>query len=119
MPIHVLLTELPEALRIPVEESLSQQADMELTTVHNYVELLIVAGETQADIVVLAMKDGDLPGIATHLLDEYPQLKVLALSGTGERAHIYQLVPQLALIDETSASRLPDLIRTVIRSESP
>jgi DNA-binding NarL/FixJ family response regulator len=117
MPIRVLLADLPQVVHNAVHYALSQQLDMIVTSVSNNMEILLAAGETQADVVVLVMKNARLPGIATHLLQEYPNLKILAVSADGRNAFFCELRPQLAPIDMISWDTLPDVIRAAVRSE--
>ena len=117
MPIRVLLADLPQVVYNAVHYALSRQLDMIVTSVSNNMEILLAAGETQADVVVLAMKNARLPGIATHLLQEYPNLKILAVSADGRNAFFCELRPQLAPIDTISWDTLPDVIRAAVRSE--
>jgi len=71
---------------------LQQQSDIEVVgTVLDPVELLVAVGDTQADMVVVTLPDsGDTPGICSHLLHEYPQLLILALSAARTRACVYR-----------------------------
>ena len=90
--VRVLLANRPEALRISLATLLQQQSDIEVAdTVLDLKELLIAVEDTQADVVVLTLPDsGEIPGICSHLLYEYPQLLILALSSARDRACIYR-----------------------------
>jgi DNA-binding NarL/FixJ family response regulator len=90
--VRVLLANRPEALRISLATLLQQQSDIEVVdTVLDLKELLIAVEDTQADVVVLTLPDsGEIPGICSHLLYEYPQLLILALSSARDRACIYR-----------------------------
>ena len=57
-------------------------------------ELLRAAGERQADVVIVAATAAGLPGVASHLVDQYPEIRVLAVTGTGT-AWRYRLRPCL------------------------
>jgi DNA-binding NarL/FixJ family response regulator len=80
--VKVLLANGPEALPTGLAMLLQQQSDIEVVgTVLDPVNLLVAVGDTQADVVVMALPDsGEMPGICSHLLHEYPQLLILALS---------------------------------------
>jgi DNA-binding NarL/FixJ family response regulator len=71
---------------------LQQQSDIEVVgTVLDPIELLVVVEDTQADVVVVTLPDsGAMPGICSHLLHEYPQLLILALSSDRTRACVYR-----------------------------
>jgi DNA-binding NarL/FixJ family response regulator len=117
-PIRVLLAELPPALRDVFMPAVAGQADMELVgEMDSPVEILLAAGQGRADVVVLGMPGIELPGIAGQLLDEYPQLKVLAVNLDRRRLLLYELQPQLVLLGEVTAAGLLDAIRTAVQSE--
>ena len=90
--VKVLLANRPAVLRISLATLLQQQSDIEVVgTVLDLKELLIAVGDTQADVVVLTLPDsGEIPGICSHLLYEYPQLLILALSSARTKACIYR-----------------------------
>src|SRR5215510_7046769 len=90
--LKVLLANGPEALRTGLATMLEQQSDIEVVgTVLDPIELLVAVEDTQADIVVVTLPDsGEMPGICSHLLHEYPQLLILALSPDRTRACIYR-----------------------------
>ena len=89
--VKVLLANGPEVLRTGLAMLLQQQSDIEVVgTVLDPVELLVAVGDTQADVVVVTLPDsGEMPGICSHLLHEYPQLLILALSSSRTRACVY------------------------------
>jgi DNA-binding NarL/FixJ family response regulator len=90
--VKVLLANGPEALPTGLAMLLQQQSDIEVVgTVLDPVNLLVAVGDTQADVVVMALPDsGEMPGICSHLLHEYPQLLILALSPARTRACVYR-----------------------------
>ncbi|HEY7495297.1 MAG TPA: hypothetical protein VIH59_29850 [Candidatus Tectomicrobia bacterium] len=90
--MNVLLANSPEALRTSLATLLQQQSDIEVAgTVPDPIELLVAVGDTQADVVIMTLPEsGEMPGICSHLLHEYPQLLILALSSTRTRACIYR-----------------------------
>jgi DNA-binding NarL/FixJ family response regulator len=90
--VKVLLANRPEALRISLATLLQQQSDIEVVdTVLDLIGLLVAVEDTQADVVVVTLPDsGEIPGICSHLLYEYPQLLILALSSARTRACVYR-----------------------------
>jgi DNA-binding NarL/FixJ family response regulator len=90
--VKVLLANRPDLLRTGLSTLLEQQSDIEIVgTALGPIELLIAAGETQADVVVVTLPDsGEMPGICSHLLYEYPQLLILALSSAHTQACVYR-----------------------------
>ena len=90
--VKILLANGPEALRAGLATFLQQQSDIEVVgTVLDPIELLVAVEDTQADVVVTTLPDtGEMPGICSHLLHEYPQLLILALSPDRTRACVYR-----------------------------
>jgi DNA-binding NarL/FixJ family response regulator len=117
-PIRILLAQLQGMLRDVVLQLLDGQADMTVVDdVDDPIDTLLAAGRTHADVVVLGMEDDELPGVASHLLDEYPHLKVLAITPDGRRAFLYELRPELVALGEASPDLLLQAIRAAFRSE--
>jgi DNA-binding NarL/FixJ family response regulator len=107
--IRVLLANSPDVLRTRLAALLQHQSDIAVVgTVLDPVELLVAVGDTQAEVVVVTLPDsGDMPGICSHLLHEYPQLLVLALSSACTRACTYrQTITVTPLSDASDASIL-------------
>jgi DNA-binding NarL/FixJ family response regulator len=117
-PIRILLGALPAPLQGALEPILATQADMEVVgAVTVPVEVLLAAGQTAAHVVLLGLEGRELPGIASHLLDEYPSIKVLAVAADGRRALLYELQPRLVAIGEASPATLVEAIRMAVQSE--
>ena len=117
-PIRILLAQLQGMLRDVVLQLLDGQADMTVVgDMEDPIDTLLAAERTHADVVVLGMEDDELPGVASHLLDEYPYLKVLAVTPDGRRAFLYELRPELVALGEASPDVLLQAIRTAFRSE--
>jgi len=118
-PILVLLANLPPTVRDVLGEVFASQADVRVVgDVNDQAEVLLAVGRTAADVVILGMQDAELPGIASHLFDQYPHLKILAVSSERRQAFLYELRPQLVSIGEMDAHGLLHAIRTAIRSEA-
>jgi DNA-binding NarL/FixJ family response regulator len=116
--IVVLLAQLPPVVREILEGVFADQADIRVVgAVNGPVELLVAAGQTEADVVILEMDDTELPGVASHLLDQYPRLKILTVTADGRRMFLYQLRPQLVSLGEMEPHRLLQTIRTIVGSE--
>ena len=88
--LRVLIANAPVGL----EEWLTQDAQKEedikiVASVQGYVEIL-VAAQMGVDVVVLNDEDSQrTPGICTHLLGEYPDIKILLISPSGDKAVLY------------------------------
>ena len=113
--IRVLLGEIPRDLGDNFKRAVTDQPDMELVgEVRNGVELLLTAGHTHADVVILGLQDSELPGICSHLLDEFPQIKVLAVSAGGQQAFLYEFRPRMVSLHEVSPESLLAAIRAAV-----
>jgi len=97
----------------------TDQSEEPVSAVSNHVEVLLAAGETQADVVVMGMEDAEPPGIASHLLEEYPYLKIIAIDLGDQRAFLYELTPQLVPLGDASSHQLPSIIRAAVHSQPP
>jgi DNA-binding NarL/FixJ family response regulator len=118
-PILVLLANLPPTVRDVLGEVLAYQADVRVVgDVSDQAEVLLAVGRTGADVVILGMHDAELPGIASHLLDQYPHLKILAISSERQQVFLYELRPQLVSIGEMDGHGVLHAIRTAMRSEA-
>jgi DNA-binding NarL/FixJ family response regulator len=111
--VRILLADIPYALRIFLEEILQRHTDVEVAgTVSDPVELLIAVEDTQADVVVVTLPNsGEMPGICSHLFNEYPQLLILALLPDRTRAWIYQQVTAVEQLINTSEEEILKAIR--------
>lgn len=115
-PILILLLKLPSVVRDSLKEVLADQADMQVVDeLSDPVEVLLAAGRADADVIILGMEDAKLPGVASHLLDQYPHLKILAISIDGRHLFLYELRPELAPIGEMEPHRLIHAIRAALR----
>jgi len=113
--VKVLLANRPEALRTGLATFLQQQSDIEVIgTVLDPIELLVAVGDTQADVVVVTLPDsGEMPGICSHLLHEYPQLLILALSSARTRACIYRQAITVEPLADISDGGILSAVRRV------
>jgi len=110
--VRVLFGALPESLRDALVEVISQESDIELLGVCDGTSLLLsMAGELRADVVVLGAADGGLPGVATHLVDQYPDIRVVAVAPEGRAALVYGLQPRIDTFSGSSPAELAKPIR--------
>ena len=116
LPVRVLLGELPSSLQSAITQVIQSHVDVEVVgVVTQPTELLLAAGPLHADVVLLEMVDGGLPGVASHLLDQYPDIKVMAIAPDGSHALSYALRPQVARLRVASAEELVKMIRLVVQ----
>jgi len=72
----------------------------------------------RADVVVVATVDGALPGVATHLMDQYPNIRVVAVAPEGGRALTYALQPQVHSLLGSSLADLAKQIRAACEEDA-
>jgi hypothetical protein len=85
--LRVLLANVPTLLPEWLARVLEEQEDIEIVDqLRGYVEMLLAA-QKGVDVVVLSAQElQPLPGICSHLLSEYPAIKVMLLSPSGDKA---------------------------------
>ena len=109
-PIRILLTAIPRMLAEVVRQVVAEQTDMVVVgEVTGGMDLLLAAGLTGADLVILGLEDSQLPGVCSHLVGEYPQIKVLGLI---QKAFLYESGPQAVASGEVSLQELRNMIRS-------
>ena len=117
--IRVLLGSMPKTVRRAVTDEVDRQADVQVIgSFSRPSELLKAAGELEPDLVVVATIDGELPGIATHLVDQHPDLWVLAVAPEVRAALIYAVHPRIDRVAGSTPSELADAIRARCTSKA-
>lgn len=110
--VRVLLGVLPDGVRAAVTEVVVAEPDIDVVGfAATPVGLLCGAGRLGADVVLLATVDGGLPGVATHLLDQYPHIRVVAVAPEARSALIYALRPGLDTVSGSSPAELTAALR--------
>ena len=113
--IKVVLVNRSQLLHESLVNLIQCQTDIEVVgEVFDLVDLLLIVGKTQADVVVLALPDSDEdPGICSHLLIEYPQLLIFVLSPELENAFLYRQIIAKECVSEVSKGGILEAIRKV------
>jgi hypothetical protein len=111
-PIRVLVANMSERLAQPVLQLIREQSDMTLVgQVQDNVNLLLAVG-AGVDVVILgAPQVHPPPGICSHLLSEFPNLKILVLAMTSNLAVLYWLGLRHRQVNLVSATTLVKTIR--------
>lgn len=118
-PVRILFGALPPSLEGDVIDLIYSQADIEVVGVAIHpTELLLAAGSLDVDAVVVgAAPDGGPPGIASHLLDQYPHLRVLAVASDGRQVLLCDLQSRVVRIPTASPQELARTIQTAASGE--
>jgi chemotaxis response regulator CheB len=112
-----VLGDLPTSLHDTVSGAIRAHIDLKVVGVAvQPTALLLAAGALRPDVVVLALAGGGLPGLATHLLDQYPRLCVLALEPGARQGLRYALRP---CIDRVETSSSAELVRALKSAGQP
>lgn len=115
--IRILLANRPQMMRELVREMIKRQSDMEVVgEVLNPVDLLVAVRESEADAVILALKDSREVGLCSHLLTGYPNLTIVGLTSDGKNAFIEQLCPRRVEIVDPSEKSILNALRQAVRS---
>lgn len=115
--VRVLLAGLPRNLMGSLAAELAGQRDMAVRTdLVDSMALLLAATRGQVDVVIVGMRDGSVPGIVTHLLDERPGVLVFAMDATGV-AFQYRLRPELIPLGQLSPQGLVEAIRVTVDTD--
>ena len=75
------------------QEMLAKEPDIEVVgEAKDLIDVLLSAGNTLADIVVISLPPNKRePGLPSHLLAEYPQLKVIGVSPEWDSIVVYSM----------------------------
>ena len=113
--IKVLLANQPRIMREVMREVIERQPDMEVVgETLDSLGVLLAAKETEADVVVIALRDSEEPGLVSHLLAECPRVTVLVLPSQGDTAFIVQMCPwRKEIVDPSDANILSALRHAV------
>ena len=98
---------------------LLQEPDIEIVgeAVDN-IDALLKVGSTGADIVAVDLPPrGKDPGLCSHLLAEYPDVIILALSEEGDKIQIYERAMVTKMASGKSIKQLVNLIRSSVDAE--
>lgn len=96
-------------------DTLAQDPEVELVEeADGTIETLLKAGSAEATVVVIDLPEsGQDPGLTGHLLDEYPHIKVVAVSEDGKTALKYETGIVKEPLGDPSAHPLTDLFRSL------
>lgn len=110
--IRILLVDMPRMLGDIVTSIVSGQPDMEVVGDLPYpAELHAVVRDTRADVVMLGLREPELPDGCVGLLETFPWVRVLGVAADGRSAFLYELRPQRQSLGEVSPHELVHVIR--------
>jgi DNA-binding NarL/FixJ family response regulator len=108
--IRILIADRSDRLQSAVRSAIADQPDLvTLEDGHSEIEVLLHA--EAVDVVVLSMSGNHMPAVAQRLLDEYPDIGVIAIDLDRHQGLILQLRAQLTQFVEISSDALITAIR--------
>jgi DNA-binding NarL/FixJ family response regulator len=108
--IRIAISDKPDQLHDLVQQGLAAEPDLAFVAVaSNEVALLLEAA--RVDVVVVAMRHGEMPAVAERLLDEYPRVGVVGVDIEAGSGAVYRLRPSLAAIHEVTPEAIVAAIR--------
>jgi len=114
---RILLVEMPRMLCDIITDVVGSQPDMVVVgELPERADLIPAVDRTQADVVVLGLRDSELPDDCTPLFDAHPRSRLLGVAADGRRAFLYEMRPQRTPLGEVSPQGLLDAIRLATRS---
>ncbi len=97
MPVRVAVVDLPQMMSEIVKDILDQAPD---------VAVLPASDWDDADVVILAAENEELPATGRTQLARHPAAKVLTIDRHGRDAYLYELRPHRTPLGEVSAGTL-------------
>ena len=79
-------------------------------------DLVAATRSSNADFVIAGLQGSELSPACAALLDANSHIKVLAVSGDGSTAYLYELLPEVHALGELSPARLVSAIREATAS---
>jgi DNA-binding NarL/FixJ family response regulator len=111
--IKIMLASRPKILSDVIRNIIELQKDMIIVgDVIDPIKLLYIIKDTVVDVVIVTpLKANGEPLICSHLLAEYPRLKIVTQSAQGEAAYLYQTGLLKIRLEDPSAQSILQVIR--------
>ena len=95
---------------------LDHDPDLEIVgEVIDPIDTLLEIESTQADVVAIDLpRSGKDPGLCSHILAEYPEVKVVAVSSGGETSIVYEIGVTRRYLRDVSLEAVTRIIRSLI-----
>ena len=115
-PIRVLLADMLPIARIAVRQSLSSCAEVHIVAdaAIGGMELLVHVRRATPDLVLIGVEQNGLPPICSHLLAEFPYLKILGIDAEGCCHSVYENVPCARRVTAQRSGRTSDAVIQVM-----
>jgi len=115
-PIRILIANLSDLLTQFIIEMVDQQPQMQIVgQVQGQLEILIAA-QKGVDMVILGTPHlKPVPGIVSHMMNEFPNMKILVLSTIEGKGKGYWLGIHHCRIEYSTADTLQDSIHSLFK----
>ena len=110
---RVLLLEIPTMLADVLKGIVRADDQIEIVgELTDASDLIEVSRRVNADLVIVSLRNGELPEACRALLAARPGMRVLGLAGQGSHGFLWELRPHRMTLGEISPSTLLPAIRT-------
>ena len=111
LPIRVLLIDMPQMLREIVRRQLVLDGRFEIVGEYTqHVSIDVAVARSRADYVIVGDDVFDLYSVRRRVLEEGPQVRVLAIRPDGGQTTLHQLRPEEIELGELSPQKLIDVM---------
>jgi DNA-binding NarL/FixJ family response regulator len=118
--LGILLVDLSRLVGEMIERAVRRTQDMGVVgRAASLDELHDVAQATDPDVVIVGLRDAELPQACLDLLLKRPRMKVLGIEERGGNAQLYELLPEQVEIGEFSPDEVVDTIRAAVLRPTP
>ena len=106
---------MSQTLRDALKQLMAPQPDLEvIDETGQGLELLVTVGQIHPDVIILGLEGSRFPGISSHLVAEYPRVKILGLTPDCREAWVCECEPRETPLGQVS----PEGLLTLIRAEA-
>ena len=107
LPIRVLLIDMPQMLREIIRRSLARDGRFEIVGEYTeHVSIDVAVDRSRADFVIVGTDVFESRSVRRRVLEEGPQVRVLAVRPDGGQTTLHQLRPEEVDLGELSPERL-------------
>jgi len=111
LPIRVLLIDMPQMLREIIRRPLATDSRFAIVGEYTkHVSIDFAVDRSRADYVIVGADVFDSSAVRRRVLEEGPQVRVLAVRPDGGQATLHQLRPEEIELGELSPERLVEVM---------
>lgn len=111
LPIRVLLIDMPQMLRQIIRRTLARDARFLIVGEYTeHVGIDVAVNRTNADYVIMGSDVFESRAVRQRLLEEGPQIRVLAVRPDGAHTTLYRLCPEEVELGDISPEHLASVM---------